>query len=235
MPDKEKMIIAIDGYSSCGKSSFAKTIAGKLHYTYIDTGAMYRAVTLVALKHKAIYKDEIDKTLLKELLKDLNITFARDVNTGSNETFINDEKVEDQIRSMEVSNYVSVVSQIKFVREKMVEMQREMSKSKGVVIDGRDIGTVVFPDADIKIFMTADTDVRAKRRFDELITKGEDVSFEEIRNNLISRDEQDTTRAESPLVKADDAIVLDNSHMTPEDQMIWFDKILESKRIQDKF
>jgi CMP/dCMP kinase len=235
MRDKEKMIIAIDGYSSCGKSSFAKVIAKRLNYTYIDTGAMYRAVTLVALKHKAINKDAIDQILLKVLLKNLNITFKRDVNTGSNDTYINNEKVEDQIRSMEVSNYVSVVSQIKFVREKMVEMQRDMSKSKGVVIDGRDIGTVVFPDADIKIFMTADTEVRAKRRYDELIAKGEEVSFEEIKNNLIRRDEQDTTRKESPLVKADDAIVLDNSHMTPDDQMIWFDKILESKCIQGKF
>jgi CMP/dCMP kinase len=235
MPDRDKLIIAIDGYSSCGKSSFAKAIAKRLNYIYIDTGAMYRAVTLVALQHKAIVKDEIDKTLIKELLKDLNITFKRDVNTGSNETFINDEKVEDQIRSMEVSNYVSVVSQIKFVREKMVEMQRKMSQSKGVVIDGRDIGTVVFPNADIKIFMTAEPDVRAKRRYDELKAKGENVSFEEIRNNLFKRDEQDTTRAESPLLKADDASVLDNSNMTPDDQMSWFNKILESKHFQGKF
>jgi cytidylate kinase len=234
MADEKKFIIAIDGYSSCGKSSFAKAIATRLNYTYIDTGAMYRAVTLVAHANHAIRNGEINQSLLKELLKDLNITFNRNVTTGSNETYINGEKVEDQIRSMEISNYVSIVSQIKFVREKMVEMQREMSKSKSVVIDGRDIGTVVFPNADIKIFMTADTDVRTKRRFDELIAKGENVSFEEIKNNLIKRDEQDTTRALSPLVKADDALVLDNSNMTPNDQMLWFNKILESKQTSGK-
>lgn len=229
MPDKDKMIIAIDGYSSCGKSTFAKAIANRLHNIYINTGAMYRAVTLVALMKGAINSSGLNQTLLKELLKEVNITFKRDVITGNNETYINDEKVEDQIRSMEVSNYVSVVSQVKFVREKMVEMQREMSKSKGVVIDGRDIGTVVFPNADIKIFMTAEPDVRARRQYDELTAKGEEVSLEEIRKNIVRRDEQDTTRAESPLIKAADAIILDNSYLTPDDQMEWFIKILGSK------
>lgn len=225
----EKMIIAIDGFSSCGKSTFAKAIAQKLGYIYLDTGAMYRAVALFSLRNNLIIGNRVNETVLKQLIDNIDIKFIKNRQSGKNETFLNNENVEEQIRGLEVSNAVSLVSQVKFVREKMVDMQRRMGESKGVVLDGRDIGTVVFPKADIKLFMTADADVRAKRRFDELIAKGENVSIEDIKKNILLRDENDTTRAESPLKKADDAIVLDNSYMTPEEQIVWFFKILKNR------
>ncbi len=228
MGSPEKLLIAIDGFSSCGKSTFAKSIAGKLGYLYIDTGAMYRAVSLFALRNNLISDNQINTEKLKQLIGSVEVKFQKNTITGKNETLLNGEMVEKQIRGLEVSNAVSLVSQVKFVREKMVELQRQMGKEKGVVIDGRDIGTVVFPNADIKIFMTADPEVRAKRRYDELVAKGEKVSFEEIKKNVILRDQNDTNRAESPLKKADDALVLDNSYMTPADQMEWFSKLIEN-------
>jgi len=226
MLHSKKLIIAIDGYSSCGKSTFAKTIAQKLNYIYIDTGAMYRAVTLFAMRENLITNGIVNDTLLKEKLDNINVIFKKNEITCKNEMFLNNENVEEEIRRMEVSNNVSQISQLKFVREKMVDLQRQMGKSLGVVLDGRDIGTVVFPNADIKIFMTANPEVRAQRRFDELKAKGEKVSFDEIKSNLLKRDEIDSTRVESPLKQADDAIVLDNSHMLPNEQILWFTNLL---------
>lgn len=227
MPDFEKLIIAIDGYSSCGKSTFAKMIAQKLGYTYIDTGSMYRAVTLFAMRNNLLSDLTSNQEHMKVILNYVNIHFAKNVITGQNDIFLNDENVEEDIRSMDVAKYVSQVSQLKFVREKMVDLQRKMGEERGVVIDGRDIGTVVFPNANIKIFMTADPDVRAQRRYDELIAKGIKINFQEVKENIVKRDILDTTRAESPLKQAPDAYVLDNSHMTFDDQMTWFEKILK--------
>jgi CMP/dCMP kinase len=229
MPESKKLIIAIDGYSSCGKSTFAKLIAQELGYIYIDTGSMYRAVTLFALRNKFISETEFNSEGLIELLAEVNIRFVKNVSTGKNDTFLNNEDVENEIRGMEISKYVSQVSQLKSVRSKMVNLQRGMSEEKGVVMDGRDIGTVVFPNADIKIFMTADPDVRAHRRYDELLAKDEKVTLEEIKENLLNRDKQDTSRKESPLKQAADAYVLDNSNMTIDEQMDWFMNIYSSK------
>jgi cytidylate kinase len=225
----KKLIIAIDGYSSCGKSTFAKAIAQKLGYIYIDTGAMYRAVALFALQNKLISDNKINESALFQSLNKIEIKLKKNSETGKNETFLNGENVEEQIRGLEVSNIVSIVSQIKFVREKMVDLQRKMGDEKGIVLDGRDIGTVVFPNADIKLFMTADADVRAKRRYDELIAKGNIVSFSEIKKNILLRDKNDTTRIESPLRKADDAFLLNNSYMTPDEQITWFLDLLKNK------
>jgi cytidylate kinase len=224
MSTQKKLIIAVDGYSSCGKSTFAKAIAQKLGYIYIDTGAMYRAVALFAINSGLIVEGNLDTESLKGLLNQVNIDFRKNKLNDKNETFLNGENVENKIRGMEVSENVSLISSVKEVRAKMVELQREMSKEMGVVLDGRDIGTVVFPNANIKIFMTADPNVRAHRRFDELAAKGELISFNEIKENILKRDELDTTRAESPLKKADDAVVLDNSYISPEEQMEWFFK-----------
>ena len=228
MPQSKKLIIAIDGYSSCGKSTFAKAIAQKLNYIYIDTGAMYRAVTLFTLRERLITNEIVNEKILKDRLDKIIVKFKKNEITGKNEMFLNNENVEQEIRRMEVSNSVSQISQLKFVREKMVDLQRQMGKSSGVVLDGRDIGTVVFPKADIKIFMTANPDIRAQRRFDELKAKGEKISFDEIKINLMKRDEIDTTRAESPLRKADDAIVLDNSNLSPDEQISWFESLLKT-------
>ncbi len=225
----QKLIIAIDGYSSCGKSTFAKAIAQKLGYIYIDTGAMYRAVALFALRNSLISDNKINEPALFQSLNRIEIELKKNSETGKNETFLNGENVEEQIRGLEVSNSVSIVSQVKFVRERMVELQRKMGEEKGVVLDGRDIGTVVFPNADIKLFMTADADVRAKRRYDELIAKGNIVSISEIKKNILLRDENDTKRTESPLRKADDAFLLDNSYMTPDEQITWFLDLVKDK------
>lgn len=222
----KKLIIAVDGYSSCGKSTFAKAIAKELGYLYIDSGAMYRAVTLYAMQTGIINNHSIDtEKLIKELQK-IEITFIKNETNGKYETYLNGENVEDEIRSVEVSEYVSPVSKIKEVREKLVSLQRKLSGNKGVAMDGRDIGTVVFPNADLKIFMTASPEIRAKRRYDELVAKGINVDLHEILKNIESRDLQDSTREESPLKKADDAIELDNSNITPEEQMIWFRKLI---------
>ncbi len=218
---QHKIIIAIDGYSSCGKSTFAKAIAARLGYIFIDTGAMYRAVTLYALEHGAIRSGIVDEEEVVRLLKEIQITFRFNPERGASDIYVNGDRVEGKIRTIEVSNCVSAVSAIAEVRKMLVKMQQEMGQRKGVVMDGRDIGTVVFPDAELKIFMTADPKVRAQRRYDELTAKGDQVSLEEIEQNVRDRDYQDMHRAISPLRKADDAIELDNSHMTVEEQMEW--------------
>ena len=218
----KKIIIALDGFSSCGKSTFAKAIAARLGYIFIDTGAMYRAVTLCALEQGAIGEGGVDEAKVVALLPEINISFRFNSERGASDVYVNGELVEDKIRSIEVSNAVSSVSSIGAVREKLVAMQQQMGRERGVVMDGRDIGTVVFPDAELKIFMTADAGVRAERRYAELTAKGDDVTLEEILENVISRDKADMERAISPLRQAEDAVVLDNSHMSVEEQMAWF-------------
>ena len=219
---RRKIVIAIDGFSSCGKSTFAKAIAARLGYIFIDTGAMYRAVTLYALEHGAVEEGVVDRERVVALLPEVNISFRFNSERGASDVYVNGECVEDKIRSIEVSSTVSKVSCIAEVREKLVAMQQEMGRARGVVMDGRDIGTVVFPDAELKIYMTADARVRAERRYAELLAKGDTVTMEEILENVISRDEADMTREISPLRQADDAVVLDNSYMSVEEQMAWF-------------
>ncbi len=213
--------IAIDGHSSCGKSTMAKDLAKEIGYIYIDTGAMYRAVTLFAMQNGLITDAGIDEDALHNRMADILITFQLNEETGRPDTYLNGICVEREIRTMEVSKYVSPIATLGFVREAMVELQRLMGEAKGVIIDGRDIGTVVFPNAELKIFVTASADVRAKRRFDELTAKGETCNFDEILANVVERDRIDSTRAISPLRKADDAIVLDNSNMTIPEQKAW--------------
>ena len=224
MNNIHKIIIAIDGHSSCGKSTFAKMIAARLGYIFIDTGAMYRAVTLYALEKGAIENGMVNEPKLKELLDRIAIKFRFNPVRGASDIYVNGDMVEGKIRTIEVSNCVSAVSSIGAVRSKLVAMQQAMGRDGGVVMDGRDIGTVVFPDAELKIYMTADPMVRAERRYKELTAKGDNVSLEEIYENVVSRDHADMTRAISPLRKAEDAIVLDNSHMSVEEQMEWFDR-----------
>lgn len=225
----KKLIIAIDGYSSCGKSTFAKSIAKELRYIFIDSGAMYRAVTLYCLRKGYVGKDTIDVELIKSNLQNIHVNFIYNSDIEEYETFLNSENVEQEIRGIVVSGYVSRISQIYEVRARMVELQRQIGVFKGIVMDGRDIGTVVFPDADVKIFMTASVDIRAKRRFDELKAKGIEVQFEEIKRNIIARDIADENRDISPLRRAEDAIVLDNSRMTVFEQMNWIKDIIEKK------
>ena len=217
-----KIIIAVDGFSSCGKSTFAKAIAARLGYIFIDTGAMYRAVTLYALENGAIVSGIVDEEAVCRLLDRIAITFRFNPARGASDIYVNGDLVEGKIRTIEVSNCVSRVSAIPAVRKKLVAMQQEMGRRRGVVMDGRDIGTVVFPDAELKIFMTADPAVRARRRYDELRAKGDDVSLDEIERNVRSRDRADMSRAVSPLRRADDAIELDNSRMSVDEQMEWF-------------
>jgi len=218
---KNKIIIAIDGHSSCGKSTVAKALAQKLGYIYIDSGAMYRVVTLVALRNGFIKNQVPDRKKLIAELKNIKIMFRWDEASGKNTTYLNGEIVEEEIRQLDVSQNVSPVSTIAEVRREMVKQQRENGKNKGIVMDGRDIGTVVFPEAELKIFMTASPEIRAKRRFHELKEKGLDVNFEEVLHNVEERDQIDSTREVSPLKKADDAIVLDNSNLTREEQLEW--------------
>ena len=222
--DNKRIIIAIDGHSSCGKSTFAKAIAARLGYIFIDTGAMYRAVTLYALEHGAITSGMVDEGRVVDMLKDIEIDFRFNPERGASDIYVNGDLAEGKIRSIEVSNCVSAVSSIGEVRAMLVAMQQQMGHRGGVVMDGRDIGTVVFPEAELKIYMTADPMVRAERRYKELTAKGDQVTLEEIYENVVSRDKADMTRAISPLRKADDAIVLDNSHMSVEEQMAWFDE-----------
>ena len=219
--NNNKIIIAIDGHSSCGKSTVAKEIAQKLNYIFIDTGAMYRAVTLYCLRHNLIDNGIVNIPELKNNLDQIKVYFMLNPETQHNDIWLNGENVEQEIRLLAVSNNVSPVAAVAEVRHRLVALQQEMGKSKGIVMDGRDIGTVVFPNAELKIFMTAQPDVRAQRRFDELTTKGETISYEEIRANIIERDRYDETREESPLRKAEDAIILDNSFMTREEQLKW--------------
>lgn len=218
----KKIVIAIDGFSSCGKSTFAKAIAARLGYIFIDTGAMYRAVTFYALEQGAIRSGIVDEDAVEALLPQIEITFRFNPSRGASDIYVNGDLAEGRIRSIEVSNCVSGVSSIRAVREKLVAMQQRMGRDRGVVMDGRDIGTVVFPDAELKIFMTADAKVRAERRYAELTAKGDNVTLEEIVENVISRDNADMTRAISPLRQAEDAVVLDNSYMSVEEQMEWF-------------
>ena len=218
---KNKLIIAIDGYSSCGKSTFARAIAEELNYIYIDSGAMYRTVTLYCMRRNFIGNGGVNTEGILSELNDINIDFVYNSDTNIYETFLNSENVETEIRSMEVSAHVSRISQVPEVRSRLVELQREIGASRGIVMDGRDIGTVVFPDADIKIFMTATADIRAKRRFDELKEKGILIDFEEIKRNIIARDIADENRDISPLRRADDAVILDNSRMNVGEQMSW--------------
>ncbi len=215
----KKIIIAMDGHSSCGKSTMAKALAKAIGYTYIDTGAMYRAVTLYAMRHGFIGENGIDEESLRREMPQIKITFGHE--NGMQYTILNGENVERQIRGMEVSGNVSPISAIGFVREAMVSQQREMGRQGAVIMDGRDIGTTVFPNAELKIFVTASDEIRAQRRFDELKAKGENPVFEDVLKNVRERDYIDSHRAVSPLRKADDAIVLDNSHMTIEEQDKW--------------
>jgi len=214
----KKITIAIDGYSSCGKSTIAKDLANKLDYIYIDTGAMYRAVTFYLLKNNIITKDGKEVYKMEEFLDEISITFQCDPKTKKCEIFLNGENVEADIRNMLIANNVSFVASSKEVREKLVSIQRELGISKGVVMDGRDIGTVVFPDAELKLFVTSDTDIRAKRRYNELRGKGEKVSLEDVKANLEKRDYIDSHRKESPLTQAEDAVIIDTSHLTREEQ-----------------
>jgi cytidylate kinase len=226
----KKLIIAIDGYSSCGKSTFAKAIAKELKYIYIDSGAMYRAVTLYCMRKRFISKEGLNINGVQENLIDIHVCFIYNPDIDEYETYLNSENVEEEIRGTEVAAFVSTISQIYEVRARMVELQRQIGIFKGIVMDGRDIGTVVFPDAELKIFMTASVDIRAKRRFDELKAKGNNVDFEEIKSNIIARDIADENRDISPLRRAEDAIILDNSRMTVPEQMVWVRDILEKKK-----
>lgn len=219
----KKITIAIDGFSSTGKSTIAKQLAKHLGYVYVDTGAMYRAVAYFSMKEGFINQTRFDVERLIESLDKISISFKYNADLGYSETYLNGENVEKQIRSIEVSDYVSKIAEVSEVRTKLVEEQQQMGKNKGIVMDGRDIGTVVFPDAELKLFITSDPYIRAQRRYDELIAKGDSVTFEQVLNNVTQRDHIDTHRADSPLKKASDAIELNNTHLTKEEQ---FDKIL---------
>ena len=216
-----KIVVAIDGHSSCGKSTIAKAVASRFGYIFIDSGAMYRAVTLFALRKQLISEGSVNVQELIDLLPTIQIDFRYNAEKQKSDTYLNGENVEDEIRQLPVSQNVSPVAAIAEVRSAMVRLQQEMGKDKGIVMDGRDIGTVVFPEAELKLFVTASAEIRAQRRFDELTAKGETVSYEEILQNVQERDHIDSTREASPLRKADDALVLDNSHMTREEQLVW--------------
>ena len=218
----KKITIAIDGFSSCGKSTMAKDLAKEIGYIYVDTGAMYRSVTLYALRHNLFNADgTIRERELQEQMKDINISFHLNKTTGRPDTYLNGENVENAIRTMEVSSHVSPIATLAFVREALVAQQQRMGAEKGIVMDGRDIGTVVFPKAELKIFVTASAEVRAQRRYDELKAKGMDADYADILKNVEERDYIDSHRATSPLRKADDAIELDNSNLTIAEQKKW--------------
>ena len=218
----KKITIAIDGHSSCGKSTMAKDLARRINYIYIDTGAMYRTVTLYALRNGMIAADgTIDTERLQQQMDSIKISFAYNQATGRPDTYLNGECVEKEIRTIEVSSCVSPIAALPFVREQLVKQQQDMGREKGVVMDGRDIGTTVFPDAELKIFVTADAKVRAQRRYDELKGKGMEADYDEIYKNVVERDYIDSHRETAPLRKAEDALVLDNSTMTIEEQNEW--------------
>lgn len=219
--DNKKIVIAIDGHSSCGKSTVAKQLAKQLGYIYLDSGAMYRAVTLFALRHQLAGNGKVNEQALIARLDEITIEFRLNETTGENETYLNGANVEEEIRQLPVASHVSPVATIREVREAMVQQQQAMGKNKGIVMDGRDIGTVVFPDAELKIFMTASPEVRAQRRYDELKAKGQTMSFEDILKNVEDRDRIDSGRKESPLKQADDALILDNSYLNREEQLEW--------------
>lgn len=226
------IIIAIDGFSSCGKSTFAKTIARYLGYAYIDTGAMYRAVTLHFLKQGILQGNKESKLdAINKAINKISISFQYNPETNESETYLNGLCVEKEIRGKAVANKVSEVAAFREVRNKLVDWQRKAGQNKRIVLDGRDIGTVVFPHAELKIFMTAQVSTRAQRRYLELLEKGMEQSLSEIENNIKERDFQDQNRKESPLRQAEDAIILDNSHMTPEQQMDWLQEVLIRKKL----
>ena len=218
----KKITIAIDGFSSCGKSTMAKDLAKEIGYIYVDTGAMYRSVTLYALRHNLFNADgTIREEELQAQMKDINISFQLNKETGRPDTYLNGENVENEIRTMEVSSHVSPIATLAFVRKTLVEQQQRMGAEKGIVMDGRDIGTVVFPNAGLKIFVTASAEVRAQRRYDELKAKGMEADFADILKNVQERDYIDSHRETSPLRKADDALELDNSQLTIAEQKQW--------------
>lgn len=215
----EKITIAIDGYSSCGKSTLAKQLAKKLNYTYVDTGAMFRAVALYCLRNGLITATGDMVYKIKDFIDDIQIDFKVNSENKTSEVTLNGESIESLIRNLEVSNAVTKISGIKEVRQKLAALQIEIGKNKGVVMDGRDIGTTIFPDAELKIFMTASTDKRVKRRYEELRSRGENVTEAQVRKNLEIRDHDDTTRKESPLRMAEDAVVIDNTNLSKNDQL----------------
>lgn len=217
----KRIIIAIDGFSSCGKSTMAKALARNIEYLYFDSGAMYRAVALFCMQNGLIEGEDINTAALRERLDEIHISFEADPETKNSVTLLNGVNVEHEIRSLEVSRFVSKVAALDFVRSAMVDQQREMGKQKGIVMDGRDIGTTVFPDAEMKVFVTASAEVRAQRRYDELVARGDKPDFNDILENVLQRDHIDQTREVSPLRKADDALLLDNSNLTREEQMNW--------------
>lgn len=217
----KRIIIAIDGFSSCGKSTMAKALARNIGYLYFDSGAMYRAVALFCMQNGLIEGEDINTAALRERLDEIHISFEADPETKNSVTLLNGVNVEHEIRSLEVSRFVSKVAALDFVRSAMVDQQREMGKQKGIVMDGRDIGTTVFPDAEMKVFVTASAEVRAQRRYDELVARGDKPDFNDILENVLQRDHIDQTREVSPLRKADDALLLDNSNLTREEQMDW--------------
>lgn len=223
----KKITIAIDGYSSCGKSTMAKDLAREVGYIYIDSGAMYRAVTLYCLENQLFTEEGIDTTKLEAALPDIHISFQLNPDTQRPMTFLNGENVEDRIRTMEVSSHVSPVAALPFVREALVKQQQDMGKEKGIVMDGRDIGTAVFPEAELKIFVVASAEIRAQRRYDELKAKGQEASYDEILSNVKERDYIDQNREVSPLRQADDAILLDNSNLTIGEQKQWLKERFE--------
>lgn len=230
----KKIVIAIDSYSSCGKSTMAKNLARRLGYVYVDTGAMYRAVTLYALRHQLFKADgEVDAASLQRAMPDIRISFQFNAQTGKPDTYLNDELVEQEIRTMQVSEKVSKIAALPFVRTALVALQQRMGVDKGIVMDGRDIGTVVFPHAELKIFVTASAEVRAQRRYDELQLKGMPARYDDILKNVQERDYIDSHREVSPLRKADDAIELDNSNLTIDEQQQWLlrqvDKVLQKR------
>ena len=217
----KKITIAIDGYSSCGKSTMAKDLAREIGYVYVDSGAMYRTVTLYALENGIIKDGKIDEGRLRDEMKNIVISFQFNAERGRPDTYLNGVRVEDRIRTLEVSNHVSPVAALGFVREEMVRQQQRMGQEGGIIMDGRDIGTTVFPNAELKIFVTASAEIRAQRRYDELTAKGEACDMKEILKNVEERDYIDTHREISPLRQAEDALVLDNSHMTIDEQKMW--------------
>lgn len=227
----KKITIAIDGHSSTGKSTAAKQLALKLHYVYVDTGAMYRAVSYFALREGLLAQGNLDKQKLTEKLKDICISFVFNKDTTNADVYLNGENIEKQIRTLEVSSVVSKVAEISEVRAKLVEQQKAMGEKKGIVMDGRDIGSVVFQDAELKVFMTAAPEVRAQRRYVELVERGDDVSLEEVLQNVVERDHMDSSREDSPLIQLPEAKLLDTSEMTREEQfellVSWAEEAIE--------
>lgn len=226
---QKKITIAIDGHSSCGKSTMAKDLAKSIQYSYIDSGAMYRAVTFYCLKNNFFENNNLNSGALKNGLNAIRISFRLNEETGRSDTYLNGENVENHIRSMDVADKVSLVAALGFVRDAMVKQQQEMGKNKGIVMDGRDIGTVVFPEAELKLFVTARPEVRAQRRLNELRAKGESIDFEEVLKNLEKRDFIDSTRKDGPLRKAGDAVVLDNSDMTVAEQNAFLLRLFDER------